>query len=70
MTGEHIDKLMGESSNAASLDRLLELFERGDFDLVAVGRGMLVNADWVNRFRDGWMDQLKNWDPDVLQTLV
>lgn len=44
MTGEHIDTLMGERSNAAALDHLLEQFERGDFDLVAVGCGMLVNA--------------------------
>lgn len=70
MTGEHIDTLMGESSNAASLDHLLELFERGDFDLVAVGRGMLVNADWADKVRAGRIDQLKNWDPEVLKSLV
>lgn len=70
MTGEHIDTLMGDGSSAASLDRLLELFERGDFDLVAVGRGMLVNPDWANKVRDGRIDQLNNWDPEVLKTLV
>jgi 2,4-dienoyl-CoA reductase-like NADH-dependent reductase (Old Yellow Enzyme family) len=70
MTGEHIDTLMGDGSNAASLDRLLELFDRGDFDLIAIGRGMLVDPDWANKVRDGRIDQLNNWDPEVLKALV
>lgn len=70
MTGEHIDTLMGDGSNAASLDHLLELFDRGDFDLIAVGRGMLVNPDWANKVRDGRVDQLNDWHADVLRELV
>jgi 2,4-dienoyl-CoA reductase-like NADH-dependent reductase (Old Yellow Enzyme family) len=70
MTGEHIDTLMGDGSNVASLDRLLDLFERGDFDLIAVGRGMLVNPDWANKVREGRGDQLNNWNPEVLKALV
>lgn len=69
MTGEHIDTLMGDGSEVASLDRLLELFDRGDFDLIAVGRGMLVNPDWANKVRDGRIDQLNDWNPEVLKTL-
>ena len=69
MTGQHIDTLMGDGSNVASLDRLLELFERGDFDLIAVGRGMLVNPDWANKVRDGRVDQLNNWNPEALKAL-
>jgi 2,4-dienoyl-CoA reductase-like NADH-dependent reductase (Old Yellow Enzyme family) len=70
MTGEHIDTLMGEGSNVASLDHLLQLMDRGDFDLVAVGRGMLVDADWANKVREGRIDQLNNWNPDVLKSLA
>jgi 2,4-dienoyl-CoA reductase-like NADH-dependent reductase (Old Yellow Enzyme family) len=70
MTGEHIDTLMGEGSNVAALDRLLELVDRGDFDLIAVGRGMLVNPDWANKVRDGRIDELANWNPDVLKALI
>jgi 2,4-dienoyl-CoA reductase-like NADH-dependent reductase (Old Yellow Enzyme family) len=43
--------------------------ERGDFDLVAVGRGMLVDPDWANKVREGRIDQLRNWHPDVLNSL-
>ncbi|CAN7769693.1 12-oxophytodienoate reductase [Caballeronia sp. LjRoot34] len=70
MTGEHIDTLMGEGSNVASLDNLLLLADRGDFDLIAVGRGMLVNPDWANKVREGRIDQLNNWNPEVLKGLI
>jgi 2,4-dienoyl-CoA reductase-like NADH-dependent reductase (Old Yellow Enzyme family) len=70
MTGEHIDTLMGDGSNAASLDHLLELFDRGEFDLIAVGRGMLVNPDWANKVREGRVDQLNDWNADVLKALM
>jgi 2,4-dienoyl-CoA reductase-like NADH-dependent reductase (Old Yellow Enzyme family) len=70
MTGEHIDTLMGEGSNVASLDHLLHLVDRGDFDLIAVGRGMLVNPDWANKVREGRIDQLNDWHPDVLKGLI
>jgi len=32
-----------------NLDRVLERFERGEFDLIMVGRGMLGDPDWSNR---------------------
>lgn len=70
MTGEHIDTLMGEGSNVASLDNLLQLAHRGDFDLIAVGRGMLVTPDWANKVREGRIDQLNNWNPEVLKGLI
>jgi 2,4-dienoyl-CoA reductase-like NADH-dependent reductase (Old Yellow Enzyme family) len=70
MTGEHIDTLMGEGSTVAALDHLLTLPDRGDFDLVAVGRGMLVDPDWANKVRAGRIDQLRNWDPEVLKELA
>lgn len=38
---------------ADSSAALLERYERGEFDLVAVGRGLLANPDWVRRVRAG-----------------
>jgi 2,4-dienoyl-CoA reductase-like NADH-dependent reductase (Old Yellow Enzyme family) len=38
---------------ADSLSALLERYGRGEFDLVAVGRGLLANPDWVSRVRAG-----------------
>lgn len=57
-------------AETAGIDRLLEMLSRGDFDLVAVGRALIVNPDWPNKIRDGRIDQLKPWTPEALATLV
>ncbi len=42
----------GEETKALdNLDRVLERFENGEFDLILVGRGMLGDPEWSNRVR-------------------
>jgi 2,4-dienoyl-CoA reductase-like NADH-dependent reductase (Old Yellow Enzyme family) len=38
-------------STSQRLDRLVEQFERGEFDIVALGRALLADADWVDKLR-------------------
>lgn len=42
----HIDSGSGASDN---LDRLIDRFERGEFDLVGVGRSLLNDPDWLGK---------------------
>jgi 2,4-dienoyl-CoA reductase-like NADH-dependent reductase (Old Yellow Enzyme family) len=35
---------------------LVDMLERGEFDLVAIGRALLVNPDWGNKVRAGLVD--------------
>jgi 2,4-dienoyl-CoA reductase-like NADH-dependent reductase (Old Yellow Enzyme family) len=42
-----------EGAGTTSLDPLLERLAAGEFDLVAVGRALLSDADWVRKVRDG-----------------
>lgn len=42
----HIDSGSGASDN---LDKLIERFEHGEFDLVGVGRSLLNDPDWVGK---------------------
>jgi 2,4-dienoyl-CoA reductase-like NADH-dependent reductase (Old Yellow Enzyme family) len=32
---------------------LIRRFERGDFDLISVGRSLIGDPDWVAKMRDG-----------------
>ena len=43
----------GRRCEQAHLDGLLEMMARGDFDMVAVGRALIVNPDWPNKIRAG-----------------
>lgn len=57
-------------AETTGIDRLLEMMARGDFDLVAVGRALIVNPDWPNKVREGAFDQLKPYSPEALATLL
>ena len=57
-------------SEVANLTRLRECLERDDFDLVAVGRGMLADAQWANKVRAGEDSALNALTPQMLQELT
>lgn len=54
----------------ASLDELLKRLERGEFDLVAVGRALISDPDWVRKVQAGEMENLTGFDKNHLQTLL
>ena len=69
LSGEFIAAFKGESSHPAALDELLRRFDRGDFDLVAVGRALINDPQWVQKVRDGRRDELLDFSPAALGTL-
>ena len=59
----------GAVSEPASIDRLLEMMDRGEFDLVAVGRALIANPDWPKVVRSGDTSGLRAFSKDQLATL-
>ncbi len=70
LSGEFVAAFGGEGSQPASLDGLLERLERDEFDLVAVGRALIVDPDWAEKVRDGRFAELTSFDRAALGTLV
>lgn len=60
--------LQGSVAQPASLDRLVALYERGEFDLVAIGRMLIVEPRFVERIRDGRLEQLPAFTPSLIRT--
>jgi 2,4-dienoyl-CoA reductase-like NADH-dependent reductase (Old Yellow Enzyme family) len=48
-----------------SVDRVVEQFDAGEFDVVAVGRALLSDPAWVNRVRTGSLDGFKGYDANT-----
>ena len=48
------------------LRELERRFDRGDFDLVSVGRSNISDPDWVRKVRDGAFDQIRMFRRDHL----
>ena len=51
------------------IDKLLDCLERDEFDLIAIGRSLIVNPLWAKIVEAGDVDQLKPFERSVLKTL-
>jgi len=59
-----------ETATVTGIDDLLERLERGEFDLVAIGRSLIVNPSWPAVVQRGAIDELLPFQRDVLAQLV
>jgi 2,4-dienoyl-CoA reductase-like NADH-dependent reductase (Old Yellow Enzyme family) len=60
----------GKGSAPASLERLIERMEREEFDLIAVGRALLSDPDWVTKVEDDNYTALNGFNPASLAELA
>ncbi|MDF2669986.1 MAG: 12-oxophytodienoate reductase [Paenibacillus sp.] len=60
----------GKGAHNTNIDELIERLERKEFDLVAVGRSLLVDPAWATKIQEGRIEELKPFTVDALRTLV
>ncbi len=53
VSGDFISAFGGLTGEPEPLDGVARALDAGEFDMVAVGRGVLADADWAQRVRDG-----------------
>jgi 2,4-dienoyl-CoA reductase-like NADH-dependent reductase (Old Yellow Enzyme family) len=70
LSGDFINVFAGERSEPASLDRLIERMERDEFDLIAVGRALIVDPDWAAKVQAGRFDELSPFEAQALASFV
>ena len=70
LSGDFLAAFKGEASTPSSLDELLRRLDRGDFDLVAVGRALLADAAWAHKISEGRSAELLGFSKEALATLV
>lgn len=69
LSGDFRSAFAGEVSHPASLDELVRRMDRGDFDLVAVGRALLADPQWALKVRDGRQAELTDFKPEAMASL-
>ncbi len=69
LNGDFFEAFQGKGAEAASLDELFERMEKGEFDMVAVGRALLQDPEWATKVKGGRFDELENYSADALATL-
>ena len=70
LNADFITAFRQAKAEVSGIERLIEMMERGDFDLIAIGRALIANPDWANKVRAGKLSELTPYDPKVLETLV
>lgn len=60
----------GKAAEAATLDNLKARMEKEEFDLIAVGRVLISDPQWVGKVRSGDTDVLRGFDPADLAALA
>ena len=70
LSGDFLGAFKGEASTPTSLDELRRRFDRGDFDLVAVGRALIADAGWSQKIREGRSSELVGFTKEALATLA
>ena len=69
LEGDFFGSFRGKSSATSGIEPLVERMEKGEFDLIAVGRALLADAEWAAKIRDGRADELRSFEPSALETL-
>ena len=70
LSGDFLDAFKGESSSPRSLDELLRLLNRGDFDLVAIGRQLITNPRWALQIEEGHASEIVGFNKQALTSLT
>ena len=70
LSGDFFGSFQGQGAGADSLDGLVERIERGEFDLIAVGRALLSDPNWVAKVREGRRDEIRDFDPAAMSVLA
>jgi 2,4-dienoyl-CoA reductase-like NADH-dependent reductase (Old Yellow Enzyme family) len=64
------DMVASSQAEPASFDNLNQRLGNDEFDLVAVGRALLQDPQWVLKIKSGDLSQLQNYDKSALTNLV
>ncbi len=70
LSGDFLGAFGGQSSETVGIDQLVHRMERGDFDLIAVGRALLRDPNWVVKIKDGRHDDLLGFEPSAFGEFV
>ncbi|MEM6710000.1 MAG: NADH:flavin oxidoreductase [Pseudomonadota bacterium] len=69
LSSDFIGAFQGEDSKTQPIALAVERLERGEFDMLAVGRALLQDPFWAQKIREGRTDELADYDAKALATL-
>lgn len=59
----------GQNSAVQPLDAIADMVVRGEVDLVAVGRALLMDCEWARKIRENRLEELRPFEVQAMKTL-
>ncbi len=69
LSSDFIGSFQGESSKTQPIALAVERLDKGEFDMIAVGRALLQDPLWAQKIKTGRHDELADYDAKSLATL-
>ncbi len=69
LANDMVEAFKGQGAATSDMSDLLRRFDRGDFDLVAVGRSILQDPEWVKKVKEHRFDELRAFDAASMMVL-
>ncbi|WP_294224317.1 NADH:flavin oxidoreductase [uncultured Chryseobacterium sp.] len=69
LEGDFMSAFAGQGTEKTDLSELTRRLERGDFDLVAVGRALLQDPEWVKKIKEGKTEELQDFKAESMAVL-
>lgn len=69
LSSDFIGAFAGQGSKTRPIADVIERLEKGEFDMVAVGRALLQDPLWAQKIKDGRLSELADYDAKALATL-
>lgn len=63
LNSDFLRSYAGKPSEREGIDALIERLENDEFDLVAVGRALISDAQWANKVREGREEEIVSFTP-------
>jgi len=69
LSSDFIGAFRGEASKTRPIADAIERLDRGEYDLIAVGRALLQDPYWAQKIREERLDELADYDAAALKVL-
>ncbi|MFK7914463.1 MAG: NADH:flavin oxidoreductase [Pseudomonadales bacterium] len=69
LSSDFIGSFQGESSKTQPIALAVERLDKGEFDMIAVGRALLQDPEWAAKVKQGRHDELADYSAESLATL-
>ena len=70
LSNDFFNAFAGRNAASTGLEQLTTRMERDEFDLIAVGRALISDPNWVEKVRTGKLGNLAGFEPSALKELV